>query len=62
MAAEAITWSWREFVNLGLRRTTADDYRGPGETSAATTITLTCVCTLGSSPSATTFTLDFSET
>jgi hypothetical protein len=62
MAAEAIKWSFHEFRNLGRRRSTADNYIGPGESGQATTITLTCVCTLGATPDLTTYTLNYAST
>lgn len=52
--------SWRNFVQLGLmRKTGADVYAGPGETGAKTTVTLTIVATVGATPAATTYTMDY---
>lgn len=55
--------SRHELIKLGLqRRVGADNYAGPGEAGAPTTITLTFVITNGASPSATTITADFAST
>lgn len=44
------------------RRVTADNYAMAGESGAATTITLTAVITLGSTPGGETITMDFAST
>lgn len=62
MAAETTKFTHRDFVNLAVRKPTIGNVKGPGETSASTTNTLTIVETVGATPDLTTFTFDYTST
>lgn len=53
----------RTLARIGAaRRVSGDNYKGAGETSAATTWTLTAVVTVGSTPGSEAITLDYAST